>query len=41
MPRVDTLMKLAGAVEASPGELLEGIQWLPGQARSGAFSVAS
>lgn len=39
MPRVDTLMKLAGAIEASPAELVQGIQWLPGQARSGGFSV--
>ena len=27
--RVDTLMKLAGALEADPGDLLIGIEWIP------------
>lgn len=30
VPRIDTLMKLAGALEVAPGELLAGIEWLPG-----------
>jgi transcriptional regulator with XRE-family HTH domain len=38
MPRVDTLLKLAGALSISPSELVEGIDWTPGT--SGSFSVA-
>jgi transcriptional regulator with XRE-family HTH domain len=37
MPRVDTLLKLAGALSISPSELVEGIDWTPGT--SGSFSV--
>jgi transcriptional regulator with XRE-family HTH domain len=29
LPRIDTLVKLAGAFEADPGELLEGVAWSP------------
>jgi transcriptional regulator with XRE-family HTH domain len=29
MPRVETLVKLAGALEVSPNELLDGIVWEP------------
>lgn len=29
LPRVDTLMKLAGALEVNVEELLLGIEWLP------------
>lgn len=29
LPRIDTLVKLAGAVEVDPGELLDGIAWSP------------
>lgn len=29
LPRMDTFMKLAGSLKAPPGELLEGIEWLP------------
>jgi transcriptional regulator with XRE-family HTH domain len=29
MPRVETLIKLAGALEVSPNELLDGIVWEP------------
>lgn len=36
-PRIDTLVRLAGAVGVSPGELLEGIEWTPGFARPGEF----
>jgi transcriptional regulator with XRE-family HTH domain len=35
--RVDTLVKLAGALEVAPGELLEGIAWEPGYTRRGKF----
>jgi len=41
MPRVDTLVKLATALEISPGELIEGIAWTPGTAEAGAFSIES
>jgi transcriptional regulator with XRE-family HTH domain len=29
IPRIDTLLKLAGALEAEPGALLTGIEWIP------------
>lgn len=29
LPRVDTLLKLAGAVECEPADLLDGIAWDP------------
>lgn len=39
--RIDTLVKLAGALSISPCELIEGIDWTPGSATSGQFSVAA
>jgi len=42
LPRVDTLMKLVGALGIRPGELLRGIEWLPGDlAASGRFAIRS
>ena len=41
LPRVDTLIKLAGALGVSAGELLEGITWEPGYARPGEFEVST
>jgi transcriptional regulator with XRE-family HTH domain len=38
-PRIDTLLKVAGAVEAAPADLLDGIEWLPGQDNDGRFSI--
>jgi transcriptional regulator with XRE-family HTH domain len=38
VPRIDTMMQLAGAMAIPPSELLEGIHWTPGDARSGSFS---
>ena len=35
--RIDTLVKLAASLEASPAELLEGIVWEPGGLRHGRF----
>ena len=29
LPRIDTLMKLAASLEVPPGELLDGIEWVP------------
>ncbi len=37
MARIDTLVKLAGALEIEPGALLAGIVWLPGDPRPGHF----
>jgi transcriptional regulator with XRE-family HTH domain len=36
LPRIDTL-KLCGALEVSPDELLEGIKWVPPTAPHGRF----
>jgi len=36
--RIDTLVKLAASLEASPAELLAGIDWQPGETRHGRFS---
>jgi transcriptional regulator with XRE-family HTH domain len=35
--RVDTLIKLAGALGVEPGELLDGLSWEPGGTRLGRF----
>lgn len=35
--RVDTLMKLAGALEADPADLLRGIAWMPVENPAGYF----
>ncbi|HEY6732075.1 MAG TPA: helix-turn-helix transcriptional regulator [Solirubrobacterales bacterium] len=40
LARVDTLMKLAGALSISPTELLEGIHWTPGTSAEGSFSIS-
>ncbi len=40
LARVDTLMKLAGALSISPIELLEGIHWSPGASSDGAFAIS-
>jgi len=40
VPRIDTLVKLAGALSIHPSELIEGIDWTPGTSTSGSFSVA-
>lgn len=37
IPRIDTLAKLAGALEVEPGALFEGIEWEPGDVRLGGF----
>lgn len=38
IPRIDTLIKLAGALEAEPRELLVGLSWEPGDVRIGRFT---
>jgi len=37
LPRIDTLAKLAGALEVEPGALFDGIRWTPGDFRRGQF----
>ena len=39
--RIDTLLRLAGAVAVPPGELLDGIDWVPGPEATGTFSFGS
>jgi transcriptional regulator with XRE-family HTH domain len=39
LPRVDTLLKLAGGLEVEPGELLAGMGWAPADPRVGHFRV--
>jgi len=39
--RVDTLIRLAGAMAVPPGELLDGISWVPGSEVVGTFSLGS
>lgn len=40
LPRIDTLVKLAAAVEAPVDELLAGIEWVPRNPQGGSFYVA-
>jgi transcriptional regulator with XRE-family HTH domain len=42
VPRIDTLIKIASALAIPPGELLEGIDWTPGDTTttSGQFAFA-
>lgn len=40
LPRIDTLVKLAGALDATPNELMEGIEWSDGNVSFGSFSIA-
>lgn len=35
--RIDTLVKLAAALEVEPGDLLRGIVWRPGETRPGGW----
>lgn len=39
LARIDTLIKLAGALEVSPLALLEGMDWNPGSTMVGSFEV--
>jgi DNA-binding XRE family transcriptional regulator len=40
MPRVETLIKLAGALEVTPDEILEGIVWEPVVRTSGGLKIS-
>lgn len=37
IPRIDTLVKLAGALGVSADELLDGLEWQPGEMLAGSF----
>jgi transcriptional regulator with XRE-family HTH domain len=39
MPRIDTLLKVAGAVGAEPAELLAGLQWHPKKGGKGRWEI--
>jgi transcriptional regulator with XRE-family HTH domain len=41
VPRVDTLLKLAGAIGVSPCELLAGLDWRPAIPVPGGFRVVA
>lgn len=38
--RIDTLIKLAGAMAIPPSELIDGIHWTPGDPGDGGFSFS-
>jgi len=40
VPRIDTLIKIASALQIPPVELIEGIEWTPGNTTSGSFAIA-
>lgn len=37
MPRLDTLVKLAEALEVSTNDLVQGIEWIPDEDQGGRF----
>jgi transcriptional regulator with XRE-family HTH domain len=39
LPRIDTLIKVAGSLGVPPGELLKGLDWTPRSATTGAFRI--
>jgi transcriptional regulator with XRE-family HTH domain len=41
LARIDTLIRLAGAMAIRPEELVDGIHWTPAQARYGAFTFGT
>jgi transcriptional regulator with XRE-family HTH domain len=40
LARIDTLVKLAGALSVPPGDLLKGMAWTPGGMRVGRFKLS-
>lgn len=40
LPRIDTLVKLAGSLSVPPGDLLKGIAWTESKTRVGQFRVS-
>jgi transcriptional regulator with XRE-family HTH domain len=41
LPRIDTALKLCGALGVPLNDLIEGIDWTPGKSSRGTFSVAA
>ena len=39
LPRIDTLVKLAGSLSIPPGDLLKGVAWAPGGNKVGRFKI--
>jgi transcriptional regulator with XRE-family HTH domain len=39
LPRIDTVVKLAGALDTTPNDLLAGLAWEPGTWTYGDFAV--
>jgi transcriptional regulator with XRE-family HTH domain len=39
LPRIDTVMKVAGALSIAPTELIDGIEWSPGSTNLGEFKL--
>lgn len=37
LARIDTLIKLCGSLEVTPAEMLDGLEWTPGEKRIGRF----
>lgn len=40
LPRIDTVLKLAGALAISPCDLLARMEWRPGEPRPGEFQAS-
>jgi transcriptional regulator with XRE-family HTH domain len=40
LPKIDTLVRLAGALTVPPGDLLKGMAWKPGKTRPGHFLLS-
>jgi transcriptional regulator with XRE-family HTH domain len=40
LPKIDTLVRLAGALSVPPGDLLKGMAWTPGNMRPGRFLLS-
>lgn len=41
LPRIDTVIKLAGGLEVEPSVLFDGLSWHAGHMREGSFSISS
>jgi transcriptional regulator with XRE-family HTH domain len=39
IPQLDTILKVAGGLEAEPCELIEGMSWEPGHVTTGNFEL--
>lgn len=39
IPRIDTVIKLAGGLDMAPGDLLDGITWIPASGPRGTFAT--